>query len=87
MARRNDSLRRRRPFREVRRRMLIVCEGEVTERHYFNDLRHLMRSLVELDIDPGGTPKTLVERAVDVKKTAERAAKRARDMSTAADFV
>jgi hypothetical protein len=66
MARRNDSLRRRRPFREVKRRILIVCEGIVTERHYFNDLRIQTKSLVELQIDPGGDPKTLVERAVEV---------------------
>jgi hypothetical protein len=58
---------------------LIVCEGEVTERYYFNDLRHLRRSLVELQIEPGGTPKTLVERAVEFKKAAERAAKTTKD--------
>lgn len=79
MARRNDGLRRRSPFREVKRRILIVCEGEVTEPNYFNDLWHQARSLVELRIEPGGTPKTLVERAVDLMKSAEKAAKRAKD--------
>jgi hypothetical protein len=58
---------------------LIVCEGIVTERHYFNDLRIQIKSLVELQIEPGGTPKTLVERAVDLKNSAERDAKRAKD--------
>jgi hypothetical protein len=87
MAKRNDSLRRRRPFREVKRRILIVCEGEVTERNYFNDLRHLMRSLVDLDIDPGGKPKTLVERAVDLKKTADKDARRAKDQNLKYDAV
>jgi hypothetical protein len=81
MAKRNDGLRRRRPVREVKRRILIVCEGKVTERHYFNDLRHLMRSLVELDLDPGGIPKTLVERAVELKKAADRDAKRGKDQN------
>jgi RloB-like protein len=79
MARRNDSLRRRRPFREAKRRILIVCEGEVTEPEYFNDLRHQTRSLIELQIERGGTPKTLVERAVDLKKSAEKDAKRGKD--------
>src|SRR5665213_2241090 len=87
MAKRNDGLRRRRPFREVKRRILIVCEGRVTERHYFNDLRHLMRSLVELDIDPGGIPKTLVERAVELKKTADRNAKRGKDRNLKYDVI
>lgn len=79
MARRNDSLRRRPPFREAKRRILIVCEGIVTERHYFNDLRIQTKSLVELKIESGGTPKTLVERAVNFQKTAEKAAKRSKD--------
>jgi RloB-like protein len=79
MARRNDSLRRRRPVREVKRRILIVCEGEVTEPNYFNDLRHQTRSLVELRIEPGGTPKALVEQAVEAKRAAEKAAKRGKD--------
>lgn len=87
MANRNDGLRRRRPFRDVKRRILIVCEGKVTEKHYFNDLRHVMRSLVELDIDPGGKPKTLVERAVDLKKTADRDAKRGKDQNLKYDVV
>jgi len=87
MARRNDSLRRRRPFREVKRRILIVCEGEVTERHYFNDLRIQTKSLVKLEIRPGGDPKTLVARAVEVKKAAEKAAKRSKDENLKYDSV
>lgn len=87
MARRNDSLRRRRPFREVKRRILIVCEGIVTERHYFNDLRIQTKSLVELQIEPGGTPRTLVERAVDLKKSAEKDAKRGKDENLKFDAV
>jgi hypothetical protein len=87
MARRNDSLRRRRPYREVKRRILIVCEGIVTERHYFNDLRIQTKSLVDLKIKPGGTPKTLVERAVELKKSAEKAAKRSKDENLKYDAV
>ncbi len=87
MATRNDGLRRRRPFREVKRRILIVCEGIVTERYYFSDLRIQTRSLVELRIEPGGTPKTLVERAVDLKKTADKDARRAKDQNLKYDVV
>jgi hypothetical protein len=87
MARRNDSLRRRRPYREVKRRILIVCEGVVTERHYFNDLRIQTKSLVELQIEPGGTPKTLVERGVELKKAAEKVAKREKDQNLRYDAV
>lgn len=87
MAKRNDSLRRRSPHRKVKRRILIVCEGVVTERHYFNDLRIQKKSLVELRIEPGGIPKTLVERAVDFKKAAEKAAKRGKDDNLKYDSV
>lgn len=87
MAKRNDSLRRRRPFREVKRRILIVCEGIVTERHYFDDLRIQTRSLVQLKIEPGGTPKTLVERAVEIKTTAEKAARSGKDENLKYDSV
>jgi RloB-like protein len=37
------------------------------------------KSLVELQIEPGGTPKVLVERAVELTKAAEKAAKRGKD--------
>jgi hypothetical protein len=66
---------------------LIVCEGEVTEPNYFNDLKHLTRSLVDLEIEPGGNPKTLVELAVGLKKTAEKDAKRSKDENLKYDAV
>src|SRR5579862_1106584 len=87
MARRSDSLRRRRPFKEVKKRILIVCEGEVTERYYFSDLGHQTRSLVRLTIKSGGTPKTLVEYAVELKVDAEQAAKREKDQNLTYDSV
>src|SRR5277367_1637370 len=87
MAKRNDSLRRGGPFRKVKRRILIVCEGIVTERYYFNDLRIQTKSLVELRIEPGGIPKTLVERAVEFKKAAEKAATRGKDDNLRYDSV
>ncbi len=73
MARR-DSLRRRAPFRKVLPRILIVCEGTVTEPGYFEELRRLYRRVVDVKISPGGVPKTLVERAAAFKKACEREA-------------
>jgi hypothetical protein len=73
--RRRESLSRRNPFRNVRTRILIVCEGTVTEPGYFHDLRQLYRSVIELEINSGGDPRTLVARAVEMKGAADRAAK------------
>ena len=73
------SLRRRRSFREPRARFLIVCEGEVTEPAYFNDVRLHERGIIDLEVVHGGVPKTVVERAVEMKKQSEREAKRLKD--------
>jgi hypothetical protein len=70
-----DSLRRRRSFREPRARFLIVCEGSVTKPEYFNDIRRAERGIIDLKFVPGGVPKTVVERAVELKKESERAAR------------
>ena len=77
----HPDLRRRPPRREPRRRILVVCEGRVTEPRYFRALRSEYRNaLVEIEIDDrGGTPKTLVERAAERKREAEREAKSQRD--------
>ena len=69
---RSNNLKRRPPSREALRQYLIVCEGEVTERHYFNDLRILERILIEIKFIAGATPKSLVERAVQEKRALRR---------------
>jgi hypothetical protein len=74
-----DSLRRRGPTRSPKPRFLIVCEGEVTEPRYFRQMRHLLKSLIELEILPGGDPKILVERAVQRRKEADKAANQKHD--------
>ncbi len=85
MARRSregsQDIRRRRSRRDIRRRILIVCEGGVTEAGYFRDLwRAIRNASVRLEIDDqGGVPKTLVERAAEKKKEAEREARSQRD--------
>jgi hypothetical protein len=48
--------------RAVNRSRVIVCEGTVTKPRYFKD---------------SGTPKTLVERAVELKREADGKARRA----------
>ena len=76
-----EDLRRRGSRREPKRRILVVCEGGVTEAGYFKDLRAAFRNplvVVEID-DEGGVPKTLVERAAARKRDAERDAKSQRD--------
>jgi len=84
---RRDSLRRRGPTRSPKLRFLIVCEGQVTEPRYFNQLRHLLKSLIDLEILPGGDPKILVERAVQKKGEADSAANRKNDSYLAYDQV
>jgi hypothetical protein len=79
MARSRDSLQRRRPHRQPKPRFLIVCEGKVTEPRYFKDVQHAERSLIDLQIEPGGTPRTLVERAVKLKREADRKARKLKD--------
>ena len=79
MARNRDALQRRRPRRQPKPRFLIVCEGTVTEPCYFQDVRHVERSLIDLEIEPGGTPRTLVQRAVERKREADGKARTLKD--------
>jgi hypothetical protein len=65
----SDKLRRRHWSRKPLPRFLIVCEGTVTEPHYFRELRRLERVPVDLDIRAGGVPKTLVERAASANQS------------------
>lgn len=78
---RERPLRRRVAIREPRKRILIFCEGIVTEPQYFDDFRREEHNaLVDVIIDDeGGSPKTLVERAAAQKKKAEKEAIRFAD--------
>jgi hypothetical protein len=86
---RTDALRRRTPRLEPRARVLIVCEGEATEPGYFRSLLQELRARsVSVEIkEKSGVPKTLVERAVELKKNAERDAKREEDAGLRYDEV
>ena len=83
----NNSLRRRRPFRDPLPRILIVCEGTRTEPGYFKEFRHKERIPIDLEISPGGVPVTLVHRAVELKRTAEKEARTRRDENLLYDQV
>src|ERR1017187_5338334 len=82
-----DNLRRRRSFRKPLDRFLIVCEGQVTEPEYFQDLRRAERGIVDLEIVPAGVPKAVVERAVELAREARREARRSQDENLSYDHV
>lgn len=69
------------PNREPGRRILIVCEGAVTERAYFESFKAWCRNpRVEIDVEgPAGVPMTLVSRAKDRQDQANREASRTGD--------
>jgi hypothetical protein len=67
--------------RDPKHRILVVCEGKVTEPAYFRSLQHEFRNrLVHVEIDDqAGVPMTVVNRAIDLNKEATEEAKRNRD--------
>lgn len=73
-------LERRPPRIDPRPRILVVCEGTVTEPAYLYDLSHDLRAVVNVVVDEAGVgPKACVERAVKEKHKVRRAAKAAGD--------
>lgn len=78
---RRNSLARKRPTLQPRGRLLIVCEGKITEPRYFEDLRHENRNrLVSVKIEPNcGVPKSVVGYARTLKRQAEQQARRMSD--------
>jgi len=89
MAQRHDNLRRRKWFVEPRPRVLVCCEGEVTEPSYLKGLkREGHNSLLDIEIKPGGfAPKTLIDYAVELKLEAELKARREKDENRRYDEV
>ena len=79
--RKHDSLRRRAPTRAPKRRILIVCEGEKTERLYFRAFQHDVHNpRVHVEIaKETGVPLTVVEHAVRIRREADEEAARMRD--------
>jgi hypothetical protein len=62
----SSKLKRRPPVREPKRKLIVVCEGKVTEPEYLTALARDCRALIALDLSierGAGTPMSLVERA------------------------
>jgi hypothetical protein len=79
---------RRAPFLEPKPVILIVCEGEKTEKQYFEGFARDFRTPVDVKIAPEhGVPKTLVVTAKRYKKKAEDAARKEDDENRAYDAV
>jgi hypothetical protein len=78
---RKRSVARREPSREPGRRILLVCEGAVTERQYFEAFQRWCKNpRVDIDFEgPAGVPLTLVSRAKDLRDEANHKAARASD--------
>lgn len=83
------SLRRRGPFRDPLPVILIVCEGKVTEPEYIEQFRlaHGVTTVRVQVVAPGGDPKALVERAIEMRGEASSEARRTRDLNAAYDEV
>lgn len=69
---------RRTPFREPKRRILVVCEGARTEPDYINGLDRFFRnSAIEVEcVRAAGVPLTVVSHAAQRKEQAQKDAKR-----------
>ncbi len=80
---------RRPPFLRPKKRLLVLCEGENTERQYIEGFAKKHReSLVHVKIaDETGVPKTLVQEAKRLRKNAADAAARERDKNLLFDQV
>lgn len=72
MTRRENDVRRRRPTRQPRTRLLVVCGGARTEPDYFNGLKRRERNpAVHVKvIDKGVDPETLVRYAAEKRARA-----------------
>lgn len=68
---------------QPKRRILIVCEGKETEPEYFKAFRIAERNpRVHVDVvRAAGVPRTVVERAIELREAAEAEAKRQRDQN------
>jgi len=80
--RRGKGLRRRRANRDVRKRLLVLCEGAVTEPGYLRDFAHASRHpQVHVRVEPcsDNEPLAVVNAAIAAKAGAVRAAKAERD--------
>ncbi len=80
---------RRLPFREPLSRILIVCEGSVTEPEYFKGFEEICQNpRIKIQVaDDHGVPLTVVRKAKELKEAAVRHSKRERDENIKFDSV
>ena len=74
--RRIDDYKRREAFKEPRKSILVVCEGEKTEPLYFNALKEELQ-LIMVDVDivgEGAAPISVVDRAIQLREERKRVA-------------
>jgi hypothetical protein len=86
---RNRAPARRKAFREVRRRLLVVCEGERTEPEYIRGFeRHVRNATVAVEIRrESGDPRYVVDLAKKLFAYSRLVAKRSGDPNDAFDEV
>ena len=79
--RRRESLKRKAPSREPKPRILVICEGTVTEPRYLEDYsKDQKNGLVEVEaIGLGYDPKSLVDEAAERRDLAEKEAEKQED--------
>lgn len=80
---------RREPFRDPRPIVLIVCEGEETEKQYFEKFAlHNKNARIRVEVaDETGVPFSLVEFAKRFKRETDKRAKRQKDENISYDSV
>jgi RloB-like protein len=71
MTRKSNDLRRRRATRELKARMILVCEGRNTEPEYFRAIKrfYAKRSLEIVTVRAAGVPMTLAKKAKEEVKS------------------
>lgn len=73
-----DDHKRQKAFKEPRKSILIVCEGEKTEPIYFKALKETLR-LIMVDVEivgEGGAPITVVNRAIALREERKQIARK-----------
>ncbi len=80
-----DDYKRREAFKEPRKSILIVCEGEKTEPIYFNALKETLR-LIMVDVEivgEGAAPITVVNSAIALREDRKDIVKKRKSLTKA----
>ena len=76
---------RRKAFKEPRKSILIVCEGEKTEPIYFNALKkRLGMAIVDVEVvGEGAAPISVINRAIELREDRKEIAKKRKSLTKA----